>query len=97
MMLESVENGPLIWPTIEENGVTRTKKYAELSVAEKIQADCDMKATNIILQDKKETINDSSINQEAAFSKIKTSVQSLNPEIAYPGRFPTRWMIVKPN
>ncbi|GJR79120.1 uncharacterized mitochondrial protein-like protein [Tanacetum coccineum] len=50
MILESVENGPLIWPTIEENGVTRTKKYAELSVAEQIQADCDMKATNIILQ-----------------------------------------------
>nr|GEV06871.1 hypothetical protein [Tanacetum cinerariifolium] len=49
MILESVENGPLIWPTIEENGVTRTKKYAELSAAEKIQADCDMKATNIIL------------------------------------------------
>ncbi|GJY28470.1 hypothetical protein Tco_0404237 [Tanacetum coccineum] len=37
MILESVENGPLIWPTVEENG--------------KIQADCDMKeATNIILQ-----------------------------------------------
>nr|GEU57712.1 hypothetical protein [Tanacetum cinerariifolium] len=29
-ILESVENGPLIWPTIDENGVTRTKKYAEL-------------------------------------------------------------------
>ncbi|GJS16263.1 hypothetical protein Tco_0410735 [Tanacetum coccineum] len=28
----------------------RTNKYAELSAAEKIQADCDMKATNIILQ-----------------------------------------------
>ncbi|GKF12127.1 hypothetical protein Tco_0050053, partial [Tanacetum coccineum] len=39
-MLESVENGPLIWPTVEENGVTRTKKYAELSAAEKIQANC---------------------------------------------------------
>ncbi|GJZ14372.1 hypothetical protein Tco_0549602 [Tanacetum coccineum] len=33
-----------------ENRVTRTKKYAELSAIEKIQADCDMKATNIILQ-----------------------------------------------
>ncbi|GJX66252.1 hypothetical protein Tco_0300595 [Tanacetum coccineum] len=33
-----------------KNGVTRTKKYAELSAAEKIQVDCDMKATNIILQ-----------------------------------------------
>ncbi|GJZ44613.1 hypothetical protein Tco_0591868 [Tanacetum coccineum] len=50
MILESVENGPLIWPTVEENGVIRIKKYAELSDAEKIQADCDMKATNIILQ-----------------------------------------------
>nr|GEU75199.1 hypothetical protein [Tanacetum cinerariifolium] len=49
MILESVENGPLIWPTIEENWVTRTKNYAKLSAAEKIQADCDMKATNIIL------------------------------------------------
>ncbi|GJS54449.1 hypothetical protein Tco_0627811 [Tanacetum coccineum] len=50
MILESVKNGPLICPTIEENRVTRTKKYVELSTAEKIQADYDMKATNIILQ-----------------------------------------------
>ncbi|GJT21560.1 hypothetical protein Tco_0891497 [Tanacetum coccineum] len=50
MILESVEHGPLIWHTIEENGVTRTKKYAELSATEKIQVNCDMKATNIILQ-----------------------------------------------
>nr|GEX51914.1 integrase, catalytic region, zinc finger, CCHC-type, peptidase aspartic, catalytic [Tanacetum cinerariifolium] len=50
MILESVEHGPLIWPTIEEHGVIRTKKYAKLSVAEKIQADCDMKETNIIIQ-----------------------------------------------
>ncbi|GJS09456.1 retrovirus-related pol polyprotein from transposon TNT 1-94 [Tanacetum coccineum] len=50
MILESVEHGPLIWPTIEENNVTRTKKYEELSATEKIQVDCDLKATNIILQ-----------------------------------------------
>ncbi|GKF17124.1 hypothetical protein Tco_0062042, partial [Tanacetum coccineum] len=50
MILELVENGPLIWPTVEDNGVIRTKKYAELSAAEKIQADYDMKGTNIILQ-----------------------------------------------
>ncbi|GKE08233.1 hypothetical protein Tco_1411784 [Tanacetum coccineum] len=50
MILESIEHGPLIWPTIEENGVTRTKKYEELFATEKIQADCDLKATNIILQ-----------------------------------------------
>ncbi|GJR64951.1 retrovirus-related pol polyprotein from transposon TNT 1-94 [Tanacetum coccineum] len=50
MILESVENGPLIWPTIEENGVTRPKKYSELSATKAIQADCDVKETNIILQ-----------------------------------------------
>ncbi|GJW83174.1 hypothetical protein Tco_0156319 [Tanacetum coccineum] len=50
MILESVENGLLIWPSIEENGVTRPKKYSELSAMEAIQADCDIKATNIILQ-----------------------------------------------
>ncbi|GKD48559.1 hypothetical protein Tco_1277535 [Tanacetum coccineum] len=50
MILESVKNGPLIWPTIEENGVTRIKKYAKLFAAEIIQVDYDMKATNIILQ-----------------------------------------------
>ncbi|GJS14342.1 hypothetical protein Tco_0408814 [Tanacetum coccineum] len=57
MILESVEHGPLICPTIKENGVTMTKKYAELSVTEKIQVDCDLKATNIILQGLPSDIN----------------------------------------
>ncbi|GKE59764.1 hypothetical protein Tco_1510131, partial [Tanacetum coccineum] len=39
-----------VWPTIEENGVTRLRKYSELSATDAIQADCDIKATNIILQ-----------------------------------------------
>ncbi|GKC05552.1 hypothetical protein Tco_0997162 [Tanacetum coccineum] len=50
MILESIENGPLIWPSIEENGVTRPKKYSKLSATEAIQANCDIKATNNILQ-----------------------------------------------
>nr|GEU39192.1 retrovirus-related Pol polyprotein from transposon TNT 1-94 [Tanacetum cinerariifolium] len=50
LILESVENGPLMWPLIKENEVTRPKKYSELSDMEAIQADCDVKATNIILQ-----------------------------------------------
>nr|GEZ13546.1 hypothetical protein [Tanacetum cinerariifolium] len=50
MILKFVENGPLIWPSIEENGVTRPNKYSKLSATEAIQADCDVKATNIILQ-----------------------------------------------
>nr|GEY26867.1 hypothetical protein [Tanacetum cinerariifolium] len=50
MIIESVENGPLIWPTIKENGVTRLRKYSELTHAKAIQADCDVKTTNITLQ-----------------------------------------------
>nr|GEY35839.1 hypothetical protein [Tanacetum cinerariifolium] len=50
MILESVKNGPLIWPSIKENGVTRPKRYYELFATEAIQADYDVKATNIILQ-----------------------------------------------
>nr|GEZ73859.1 hypothetical protein [Tanacetum cinerariifolium] len=37
MILELVENGPLLWPIVEMNGVTKTKKYSELSATEAIQ------------------------------------------------------------
>nr|GEZ02022.1 hypothetical protein [Tanacetum cinerariifolium] len=50
MILESIKNGLLLWPTVKENGMTRPKKYSELSATEAIQADCDVKASNIILQ-----------------------------------------------
>nr|GEZ46595.1 hypothetical protein [Tanacetum cinerariifolium] len=45
MILESVKNDPLLWPTVEEDGVTRLKKYSELSAAEAIQANCDVNTT----------------------------------------------------
>ncbi|GJW61461.1 hypothetical protein Tco_0110796 [Tanacetum coccineum] len=47
MILSGADNRP---PMLDKDLVIRTKKYAELSAAEKIQADCEMKATNIILQ-----------------------------------------------
>ncbi|GJX03026.1 retrovirus-related pol polyprotein from transposon TNT 1-94 [Tanacetum coccineum] len=50
MILASIEKGPLVWPTITVDGVTRQKEYTELTLAETIQADCDIKAINIILQ-----------------------------------------------
>ncbi|GJU08480.1 retrovirus-related pol polyprotein from transposon TNT 1-94 [Tanacetum coccineum] len=51
MILDSVLNGPLIWPTVvQEDRTTKKKTYAELSATEKIQDDCDLKATNIVLQ-----------------------------------------------
>ncbi|GJX14298.1 hypothetical protein Tco_1412958 [Tanacetum coccineum] len=52
MILSGGDNRPpmLEKHLIEENGVTRKKKYEELSATEKIQADCDLKETNIIIQ-----------------------------------------------
>ncbi|GJZ48989.1 hypothetical protein Tco_0603179 [Tanacetum coccineum] len=51
MILNSIQNGPLVWSTIvQEDDTTRTKKYEELLVTAKLQADYDLKATNIVLQ-----------------------------------------------
>ncbi|GJZ26554.1 hypothetical protein Tco_0570807 [Tanacetum coccineum] len=49
MMLASIDNDPLVYPTIEENGQTRPKKYSELTEAQQLHDDCDVQATNIIL------------------------------------------------
>nr|GEU85701.1 hypothetical protein [Tanacetum cinerariifolium] len=75
MILELVENGSLIWPAVEENGVTRTKKYAELSAAEKIQAGCDLKATNIILQEQFQVNTKFLNNLPPEWSKSVTDVK----------------------
>nr|GEW22334.1 hypothetical protein [Tanacetum cinerariifolium] len=51
MILDSVLNGPLVWPTIvQKDGTTRKKTYVELFATKKLQANCDLKATNIVLQ-----------------------------------------------
>ncbi|GKA97528.1 retrovirus-related pol polyprotein from transposon TNT 1-94 [Tanacetum coccineum] len=47
MMLESIQS---VYPTIEENGQVRDKKYAELIEQEKLQDECDVQALNIFLQ-----------------------------------------------
>nr|GEX43993.1 hypothetical protein [Tanacetum cinerariifolium] len=64
---------PLIWPTIEENGVNITKKYVELSAAEKIQVDYDLKATNIILQGDDPI---ACLNKEIAFLTVVASLST---------------------
>nr|GEW98032.1 retrovirus-related Pol polyprotein from transposon TNT 1-94 [Tanacetum cinerariifolium] len=51
MMLDSTDNGPLVYPTVKENGQTRPKKYSELTEAQKLLDDCDVQGTNIILHD----------------------------------------------
>ncbi|GJZ39307.1 integrase, catalytic region, zinc finger, CCHC-type containing protein [Tanacetum coccineum] len=49
MMLDSIDNGPLVYPTVKENRQTRPKKYSKLTEAQQLQDDCDVQATNIIL------------------------------------------------
>ncbi|GJU07373.1 integrase, catalytic region, zinc finger, CCHC-type containing protein [Tanacetum coccineum] len=49
MMLDSIDNGPLVYPTVEENGQTRPKKYSKLTEVQQLQDDCDVQVTNIIL------------------------------------------------
>ncbi|GJS35829.1 hypothetical protein Tco_0534211 [Tanacetum coccineum] len=52
MILNSVENGPMIWPnvTLEDGTTVRPKSYEELSEQEKLHNTCDLKAANIVLQ-----------------------------------------------
>ncbi|GJZ53488.1 hypothetical protein Tco_0608373 [Tanacetum coccineum] len=50
LILESIRNGPLVWPMIEENGEMKRKRVPKLSAPEKLQYEADVKATNIILQ-----------------------------------------------
>ncbi|GJT91433.1 hypothetical protein Tco_1080278 [Tanacetum coccineum] len=81
-MLECVikaEGKDGVEPTIEENGVTKTKKYKELSATEKIQADCDLKATNIILQAGSNDMNIYKMNLEQ-FQVNTKFLNSLPPE-----------------
>nr|GEY75549.1 hypothetical protein [Tanacetum cinerariifolium] len=49
MMIDSIDNGPLVYPTVEENWQTRPMKCSELTEAQQLQDDCDVQATNIIL------------------------------------------------
>nr|GEW45398.1 hypothetical protein [Tanacetum cinerariifolium] len=49
MMLDSIDNGILVYPTVEENRQNRPKKYFELTEAQQLQDDCDVQATNMIL------------------------------------------------
>nr|GEU63659.1 hypothetical protein [Tanacetum cinerariifolium] len=48
MMLDSVDNGPLVYLTVKENRQTRPKKYSKLTEAQQLQDDCDVQVTNII-------------------------------------------------
>nr|GEV69014.1 zinc finger, CCHC-type [Tanacetum cinerariifolium] len=69
MILEFVENGPLFWPTIKENEVTRPKKYSELSATEAIQVDCDVDAIAWWIDSGATTHVCKDLNQQSDFSQ----------------------------
>nr|GEV67704.1 ulp1 protease family, C-terminal catalytic domain-containing protein [Tanacetum cinerariifolium] len=74
MMLDSIKNGSLVYPTVEEDGQTRLKKYSELTEAQQLQDDCDVQATNIILHDLPPDVYALVNHQEAAkdiWDKVK--------------------------
>ncbi|GJT35129.1 hypothetical protein Tco_0925548 [Tanacetum coccineum] len=50
MILESIENRPLVYPTVEVDSQIPKKKYTKLTEQEKLQDDCDFQVTNIVLQ-----------------------------------------------
>ncbi|GJS41198.1 hypothetical protein Tco_0566241 [Tanacetum coccineum] len=61
MMLQSIDNGPLVYPTIEENRQTRPKRYSELTEAQPLRDDSKdildkgkllMKATELSYQER---------------------------------------------
>nr|GEV06558.1 hypothetical protein [Tanacetum cinerariifolium] len=49
VMLDLIDNSPLVYPAVEENMQTLPKKYSELTEAQQLQDDCDVQAPNIIL------------------------------------------------
>ncbi|GJY53715.1 integrase, catalytic region, zinc finger, CCHC-type containing protein [Tanacetum coccineum] len=66
MMLDSIDNGPLVHPTVEENRQTRPMKYSKLTEAQQLQDECDVQATNIILHDLSPDVYALVNHQEAA-------------------------------
>ncbi|GJZ43939.1 hypothetical protein Tco_0591194 [Tanacetum coccineum] len=101
MMLDSIDNGPLVYPTVEENGQTRPKKYSELTEAQQLQDDCDVQATNIILHGLPPNVYALVNHQEAAkdiWDKVKMlmkgielSYQELQVNTKFLNALPSEW------
>ncbi|GJW22138.1 ribonuclease H-like domain-containing protein [Tanacetum coccineum] len=66
MMLDSIDNGPLVYITIKENRQTKPMKYSELTEAQQLQDDCDVQANDIILHSLPPDVYSLVNHQEAA-------------------------------
>ncbi|GKA46396.1 hypothetical protein Tco_0739279 [Tanacetum coccineum] len=49
-LIDYVLNGPFQYVTVTVDGITRPRTYEELIDKEKIRKECDIRATNIVLQ-----------------------------------------------
>ncbi|GJU92665.1 retrovirus-related pol polyprotein from transposon TNT 1-94 [Tanacetum coccineum] len=90
--LHLLKKAHLFWPSITEDGVTRLKEYVELTPAEAIQADCDIKAINIILQGLPTEIYALVSQHRVAkdlWEKIKLLMQELNTKFL--NTLPDEW------
>ncbi|GJZ61441.1 copia protein [Tanacetum coccineum] len=66
MILDCIDNGPSVYPIVEENRQTRPMKYSKLTEAQQLQDDCDVQATNIILHGLPPDVHALVNHQEAA-------------------------------
>ncbi|GKC28726.1 hypothetical protein Tco_1036020, partial [Tanacetum coccineum] len=87
MMLDLIDNGPLVYPTVEKNGQTRPKKYSELTEAQQLQDDYDVQAMNIILHGLPPAVYALVNHQEAAkdiWDRVKMLMKGI--ELSYQER-----------
>ncbi|GJU35929.1 hypothetical protein Tco_1184283 [Tanacetum coccineum] len=94
MILASVEKGPLVWPTITVDGVTRPKEYTELTPAETIQADCDIKANKTTYTKFTLLLNDMNI-YKMPLEQFQVNTKFLNTLPAEWSKFVTDVKLVK--
>ncbi|GJX37952.1 hypothetical protein Tco_0251255 [Tanacetum coccineum] len=85
MMLDSIDEGPLVYPMIVgEDGQTRPKKYSKLTEEQQLQDDCDVQATNIILHSLPPDVYSLVNHQEAAKDRVKLLMKGT--ELSYQER-----------
>nr|GEY20282.1 hypothetical protein [Tanacetum cinerariifolium] len=92
MMLDSIDNDLLVYPTVEENRQTKPNKYSKLTEAQQLQDDCDVQAMNIILHRLLPNVYALVNHQEAAkdsglavpmFQQGEDSIECINKAMAF--------------
>ncbi|GJX19236.1 hypothetical protein Tco_0221913 [Tanacetum coccineum] len=77
-LLDSIIHCPLQYGTIVENGITRPRIYEELTNKEKIRDECNIRATNIVLQGlPSDLINDMNTIQ-MTMEKLQVNTKFMN-------------------